>query len=162
MKTFAGIGRDALSHLFTKKKIFSFSVDEKQGIVRIYPRVITISKKPIDLGREYLAYMVGIANREKNHKIFLWDIELGLNEIQLTANENEGKLIDLIIRTQSITPTHVVIAEKEEWNDSPMFQWDVKLEFAKRGVELAQPCSVERITIYSLNDGQKQAIVQKK
>jgi len=160
MKTFAKTGRDALLHLFAKKEIFRSSRYEEMDIVRTYPRVITLSKKPINLEQEYLAHMIGVLGREKNHKIFLWNVEAGLNEIKLESDENEGKLIDLITLSTSNLPTHIVVAEKEEWNDSSMVPWDLKLRLAKNNTEMAQPCSVERITIYSLIEIQKQEIAQ--
>lgn len=161
MKTFAKTGRDALSHLFAKREIFSSSRYEDLEMVKTYPRVVTVSKKPINLEQEYLAHMVGVLDREKNYKIFLWNVESGLKEVQLESDENEGKLINLITDSEYLDPTHIVIAEKEEWTDSSSFPWDVKLKLAENDVEAGQPCSVERVNIYSLNEEQKREISEK-
>lgn len=155
MRTFAKAGRIALLHLFEGKKvIFNTTRYEEMGIVRVLPRKVYISKEVIDLEKEYLGHMVGVLGRENNYKIFFWGVEMGLTEILLVSDENEGKLSDLLCKFVGGTITHIVIAEKEEW-DSPWGDWKTRKEFAEKGVDMSQPCSMERVTIYSLTEEQK-------
>src|SRR5689334_3524042 len=114
MNTFAKVGRIALEHLFLKKEIFGTTRYENMGMVTVLPRIVTISKEPINLYKEYLGHMVGTLGRERNFKIFIWSVELGLTEIMLLPDENEGQLHNLLFRFVKGNITHVVIAEKEE------------------------------------------------
>lgn len=157
MNTFAKAGRNVLSLFFAKKEIFSTTRYEEMGMVRVLPRKVIISKEPIDLEKEYMAHMVGSLGRENNYKIFLWNAELVLNEIILVSNEYEGKLIELMIELMAestiSTPTHIVIAEKKEWDDFSELDFNLG-----KSRDKAQQYSQEEVTIYSLNEKQKQII----
>lgn len=152
MKTFAETGRIALLHLFNKKeKIFETTRYEEIGLTKVFPRTISTSSCPVDLDEKYFGHMVGTMGREKNFKIFFWSVEMGLTEILLVSDENEGKLSDLICRFTKGQITHIIIAEKYEWNDHLGMRWDLSED-----IDESHHCVVEHITIYSLNEEQKQ------
>lgn len=107
----------------------------------------------VDLDKEYLGHMVGTMGREKNYKIFFWSVEMGLTEILLVADENEGKLSDLLCRFTKGQITHIVIAEKYEWDGYEEIEWHLcedRNETSHR--------SIEKIVIYSLTEEQKRYI----
>lgn len=151
MNTFAKIGRIALLRLFTnKEKIFTTTRYEEMGMVKVLLRKVSTAKEQIDLEEEYLGHMVATLGREKNYKIFFWSVELGLTEILLRSHRNEGRLLDLLCRIAGGTFTHVVVAEKREWDDY------TELDFhLGKNRDNAQKFAQEEITIYSLTKEQK-------
>ena len=157
MKTFAETGRIALFHLFKKKeKIFETTRYEEIGLTKVFPRKITTSSCPVDFDEKYLGHRVGTMGREKNFKIFFWSVEMGLTEILLVSDENEGKLSDLICRFAKGPVTHIVIAEKYEWNDALGMEWNLSED-----IDESNHCAVEDITIYSLSEEQKQYLLNR-
>lgn len=157
MNTFAKVGRIALSHLFTKKeKIFETTRYEEIGLTKVFPRTISTSNCLVDLDEKYLGHMVGTMGREKNYKIFFWSVEMGLTEILLVSDENEGKLSDLICRFAKGPVTHIVIAEKYEWNDTLGMAWHLSED-----IDESNHCVVEHVMIYSLTEEQKQYLANR-
>lgn len=152
MKTFAETGRIALFHLFKKKeRIFETTRYEEIGLTKVFPRTISTSSCPVDLDEMYLGHMVETMGRENNFKIFFWSVEMCLTEILLVSNENEGKLSDLICRFAKGPITHIIIAEKYEWNDALGMAWHLSED-----INESNHCVVEHIIIYSLSEKQKQ------
>ena len=157
MNTFAKTGRIALLHLFNKKeKIFKITRYEEVGMVTLFPREVSMCAFSIDLEKEYLGHMVGTLGREKNYKIFFWSVEMGLTEILLVSDENEGKLSDLLCRFAEGTITHVVIAEKYEWDSSSGIEWHLN-----ENPNDDHHCSIEGVVIYSLTEEQKRYITDR-
>ncbi|HUC88714.1 MAG TPA: hypothetical protein VMR49_01650 [Candidatus Paceibacterota bacterium] len=156
MNTFAKAGRIALSHLFTKKELFTTTRYEEMGMVTVFPREVAMSKYPIDLEEEYLGHMVGTLGREKNYKIFFWSVEMGLTEILLVSGENEGKLSDLLCRFAEGTITHIVIAEKYEWDSSSRVEWELRKN--KENSNAINQCVIEKVSVYSMTEEQKRYI----
>lgn len=160
MNTFAKTGRIALLHLFNKKEeIFKTTRYEEMGMVTVFPREVAMSKFPIDLEEEYLGHMVCTLGREKNYKIFFWSVEMGLTEILLVSGENEGKLSDLLCRFAEGTITHIVIAEKYEWDSSSRVEWELRKN--KENSNAINPCVIDKVMIYSLTDEQKRSIADR-
>jgi len=153
MNTFAKVGRIALSHLFSKKVIFGTTRYEDMGMVNVGTRSVTTSPDPIYLEKEYLGCVVNAYGRQNDYKIFLWSVEMGLSEIILIPNHNEGRLIDLVSRFAEGPVTHIVIAEKHKWEDIDPVDWHLG-----RNTDSAPQHSQEEVIIYSLTEEQKQSI----
>ncbi|MCC6198793.1 hypothetical protein IT401_01085 [Candidatus Nomurabacteria bacterium] len=153
MNTFAKVGRIALSHLFSKKVIFGTTRYEDMGMVNVGARSVTTSSEPVILEKEYLGCVSNAYGRQNHYKIFLWSVEIGLSEIILIPNHNEGRLIDLISRFAEGPITHIIIAEKKSWQDIDSVDWELG-----RNTDDAPWHSGEEVIIYSLTEEQKQSI----
>lgn len=150
MNTFSKAGKADLLNLFRRKKeIFTTTRYEDMGMVQVFPRIVEVSKDPVDLEREYLGCITNAYGRQNHYKIFIWAVELPLIEIILVPHENEGRLIDLINRFAVGPITHVIIAEKKEG--------DSGISLDSR-VDKTQSYSQEHIQIFSLIDAQKKWI----
>lgn len=142
MNTFAKIGRDALKHLFSKKKVFTKPRSKIYGTKPL--RAIYLSKEPIDLESE-----VSKLFSKNNFKIFIWEIETGLKEVKVSeaikiSTNKTLSFVDLICRNSSKVPSHIVTVEQKLWNDEEESD--------------AVFYSEEKRTIYSLTGKQRQLI----
>jgi len=149
MKTVAEIGRVMLSHFFKKKEIFRKTRYEELGMVKLKKEVVCPKDKFVDLQREFLTCVTNVYGRQNHYILYLWGIETGLIEIQIT-DANEGKLIailnDIEENEKRFCPSHLVVA-KNRTNT----YFDGEEEYTERE---------EEITIYSLLEEQKKEIMK--
>lgn len=144
MNTFAKIGKVALAHLFSKIQIFELNWGEIEGRVKILPRQVIKSNTEIDLQKPYLQSEIDDSGKHTMRLIFSWGIEIGLSEalVQSRSIVLEDYLPFQYYGMHEDLVSHVVIAEKIEWEDD------------------SQSFSQEIVTIYALTQDQQIQLVQ--